>query len=118
MTSITRTALVIGDLHGALRDEMIKHGIPVHHGKRAFFGYTVLADGTAVWFANLLRREPMALDQARAVGDAAWLRALRDAFVGDDVLADELLGGTDPADLIITGQSETCRSYRCGPMDG
>jgi 2-polyprenyl-6-methoxyphenol hydroxylase-like FAD-dependent oxidoreductase len=48
----------------------------------------------------------MTLEQARAVGNDNWLRVLRDAFTGDDVPADELLGSTDPADLIITGPSE------------
>jgi 2-polyprenyl-6-methoxyphenol hydroxylase-like FAD-dependent oxidoreductase len=66
----------------------------------------VFDDGAAAWFVNLPRREPMTLAQARAVPAAQWLQALRDAFTGDRCPAVELLDGTDPADLIVTGPSE------------
>lgn len=75
-------------------------------GKRAFFGHVVFDDGTTAWFANLPRREPMTLAEARAVPAEAWRTTLRDAFAGDRCPAVELLDRTDPADLIITGPSE------------
>ncbi|MEV4518373.1 FAD-dependent monooxygenase [Dactylosporangium sp. NPDC049525] len=75
-------------------------------GKRAFFGYVVFDDGTTAWFANLPRREPMSMAQARAVPAGEWLTVLRDAFTGDRCPAVELLDRTDPADLIVTGPSE------------
>ncbi|WP_327002926.1 FAD-dependent monooxygenase [Dactylosporangium sp. NBC_01737] len=75
-------------------------------GKRAFFGHVVFDDGTAVWFANLPRQEPMTMAEARAVPAGAWREVLRDAFTGDRCPAVELLDRTDPADLIITGPSE------------
>lgn len=52
-------------------------------GRRAFFGYTVLGDGEAWWFANLgLGREPARGELAmRTAGD--WKRELRELFAGD-----------------------------------
>jgi FAD-dependent urate hydroxylase len=75
-------------------------------GRRAFFGYQVSGDGSGGWFANLPRRQPMTLAQARAVGAGEWLRVLGEAFAGDRTPAKDLLRRTDPADLVVTGGLE------------
>ena len=75
-------------------------------GKRAFFGYQVLDDGSGGWFVNLPRRAPMTLAEARAVSAEEWLRVLREAFAGDRSRAPELLRRTDPADLLVVGPME------------
>jgi FAD-dependent urate hydroxylase len=75
-------------------------------GKRAFFGYMVLDDGSGGWFVNLPHRDPMPLAQTRAVPAAEWLRQLREAFAGDRTPALELISRVDPADLLIVGPME------------
>jgi len=75
-------------------------------GKRAFFGYQVLDDGSGGWFVNLPHRAPMALAEACAVAAEDWLRVLREAFAHDRTPALELVGRTDPADLLIVGPME------------
>jgi FAD-dependent urate hydroxylase len=75
-------------------------------GKRAFFGYQVLDDGSGGWFANLPHREPMTGTQAKAVPAPEWMRTLREAFADDRTPALELLRRTDPSDLVITGSLE------------
>ncbi|HVW40604.1 MAG TPA: NAD(P)/FAD-dependent oxidoreductase [Amycolatopsis sp.] len=75
-------------------------------GKRAFFAYQVEDDGRTGWFANLPRREPMTLAQARAVGGAEWLRVLLDVFAGDRVPAVEILRRCRPEELVIVGGME------------
>ena len=74
-------------------------------GKRAFFGYQVT--GTeAGWFANLPHPRPMSAGEARAVGAAEWLRRLQDVFRDDRVPAVQMIRGTRPEDLVITGGLE------------
>jgi FAD-dependent urate hydroxylase len=75
-------------------------------GKRAFFGYQVLDDGSGGWFANLPRRQPMTTAEARGVTTGEWLRVLHEAFAGDRIPALHLINRTDPADLVITGALE------------
>ena len=75
-------------------------------GKRAFFAYQVEEDGRTGWFANLPRREPMTLGQARAVGGAEWLRVLADVFADDRVPAVEILRRCAPEELVIVGALE------------
>jgi 2-polyprenyl-6-methoxyphenol hydroxylase-like FAD-dependent oxidoreductase len=75
-------------------------------GKRAFFGYQVMDDGSGGWFANLPSREPMTGGQAKAVPVQEWMRTLREAFADDRTPALDLMGRTDPADLVITGSLE------------
>jgi FAD-dependent urate hydroxylase len=75
-------------------------------GKRAFFGYQVVDDGSGGWFVNLPHRAPMTLAETRAVSAEEWLRVLREAFADDRTPALELLRRTDPADLLIIGPME------------
>jgi FAD-dependent urate hydroxylase len=75
-------------------------------GKRAFFGYQVRDDGSGGWFANLPRREPLTIREARAVDPAVWLRTLREAFAGDRTPALQMLERVEPADLLVTGALE------------
>ncbi|MER5727276.1 FAD-dependent monooxygenase [Streptomyces sp. NPDC002138] len=75
-------------------------------GKRAFFGYQVFDDSSAVWFANLPRRDPMTTGEARAIGAEQWMRTLRTAFADDRTPALELIGATGPGQLLITGPME------------
>ena len=75
-------------------------------GKRAFFAYQVEDCGRTGWFANLPRREPMTLAQARAVGNAEWLRVLTDVFAGDRVPAVEILRRCAPEELVVVGALE------------
>jgi 2-polyprenyl-6-methoxyphenol hydroxylase-like FAD-dependent oxidoreductase len=68
-------------------------------GKRAFFGYQVLDDGTGGWFANLPSRSPtLTADD--------WIPVLRKAFADDRTPAVTLIDRTDPADLLVTGPLE------------
>ncbi|MEV2251283.1 NAD(P)/FAD-dependent oxidoreductase [Streptomyces sp. NPDC050147] len=76
-------------------------------GKRAYFGYQIFDDGTAAWSANLPHREPMTTAEARAVGEGQWLQRLGEAFADDRTAAPDLLADTGPADLLITGPTET-----------
>jgi FAD-dependent urate hydroxylase len=75
-------------------------------GKRAFFGYQVLDDGTGGWFANLPHREPMSMTEARAIRPEQWMAVLREAFAGDRTPAVHLIDRTDPAELVVTGGLE------------
>ncbi|NKQ56285.1 FAD-dependent monooxygenase [Amycolatopsis sp. K13G38] len=75
-------------------------------GKRAFFAYQVEDDGRTGWFANLPRREPMSLAEARAVGGTEWLRVLTDVFAGDRIPALEILRQCVPEELVVVGALE------------
>ena len=75
-------------------------------GKRAFFGYQIMADGSGGWFANLPRRQPMTVAEAKSVGTDEWLRVLRETFAADRGPALDILRRTDPADLLVTGPLE------------
>jgi FAD-dependent urate hydroxylase len=74
-------------------------------GKRAFFGYQVLDDGSGGWFVNL-PHAPMTLAQMRQVTGEEWLEVLGEAFAGDRTLAPQLLGRTAPAGLLVVGPME------------
>jgi FAD-dependent urate hydroxylase len=75
-------------------------------GKRAFFGYQIEDDGTGGWFVNLPQREPMPLARARETSAQQWLERLRQVFAGDRTPAADLIGRTDPADLLVVGPME------------
>ncbi|WP_055528487.1 FAD-dependent oxidoreductase [Streptomyces graminilatus] len=75
-------------------------------GKRAFFGYQVFGDSTAMWFANLPRRAPMTVAEAQAVGAEEWTRTLLAAFADDRVPALEMINRTEAGRLIVTGPME------------
>ncbi|MCQ4040896.1 FAD-dependent oxidoreductase [Streptantibioticus rubrisoli] len=75
-------------------------------GKRAFFGYQVLDDGSGGWFVNLPHRAPITLAETRQVPAEEWLRVLREAFADDRTPALQLLRRTEPADLLVVGPME------------
>lgn len=60
-------------------------------GRRAFFGYTVTADGTAWWFANLPRATEPARAELSATDTESWRRVLVEAFQDDVGPAAEIL---------------------------
>ncbi|HEY3749425.1 MAG TPA: NAD(P)/FAD-dependent oxidoreductase [Pseudonocardiaceae bacterium] len=74
-------------------------------GKRAFFAYQVDDQGRTGWFANLPYAR-LSLAEARAVGNAEWLRVLREAFAADRIPAAAILAEVDPAELIVVGALE------------
>ncbi|MEU9043926.1 MULTISPECIES: FAD-dependent monooxygenase [unclassified Kitasatospora] len=72
-------------------------GESVHfaNGARAFFGYWGLADGSGTaWFSNIPQPEPLAPEEARAVGTAEWLRRCRELH-SDDLPARDVLRTAD-----------------------
>jgi FAD-dependent urate hydroxylase len=88
-------------------------GLPTTHGslhmvygKRAFFAYGVQDDGSSGWFVNLPSKEPMTLQQARAIGAGQWLRDLAEVFAEDRSPAVEILAASDPDELVIVGGLE------------
>ncbi|MEQ4303133.1 NAD(P)/FAD-dependent oxidoreductase [Plantactinospora sp. B6F1] len=76
-------------------------------GKRAFFGYQILDDGSGGWFVNLPRQAPMTTAQARQTSPQRWLEVLREAFADDTrTPAPELLHRTTPEELLVIGPME------------
>jgi 2-polyprenyl-6-methoxyphenol hydroxylase-like FAD-dependent oxidoreductase len=80
------------------------HGsLNMFYGKKAVFAYGVDDGGNAGWFVNLPSKEPMSLQDARAVGASEWLRRLTEVFGEDRSPAVEILTASDPDELIIVG---------------
>lgn len=79
-------------------------------GKRAFFGYQVFDDSSAMWFVNLPRSAPMTVAEAQAIGVEEWMRTLRTVFADDSAPALEMISATDPGRLLITGPMENMPS--------
>ncbi|SHN29825.1 FAD-dependent oxidoreductase [Actinacidiphila paucisporea] len=75
-------------------------------GKRAFFGYQVFDDSSAVWFVNLPRTVPMTVAEAQAIGAQEWMRTLLAAVADDRTPASEMISRTDVGQLLITGPME------------
>jgi 2-polyprenyl-6-methoxyphenol hydroxylase-like FAD-dependent oxidoreductase len=75
-------------------------------GKRAFFGYQVLDDGTGGWFVNLPRKRPQSLADSRGVGAPAWIAELTEVFRADRTPAARMIARTRPEDLLIVGPME------------
>ncbi|MER6115851.1 NAD(P)/FAD-dependent oxidoreductase [Streptomyces sp. NPDC001743] len=75
-------------------------------GKRAFFGYQIFDDSSAVWFVNLPHPAPMTVAEAQAIGAEEWMRTLRTAFADDRTPALEMISRTDAGELLITGPME------------
>jgi FAD-dependent urate hydroxylase len=75
-------------------------------GKRAFFGYQVFDDSSAVWFVNLPRRLPMTVPEAQAIGAQEWMRTLLAAVADDRTPAFQMISRTDVGRLLITGPME------------
>jgi 2-polyprenyl-6-methoxyphenol hydroxylase-like FAD-dependent oxidoreductase len=80
--------------------------MPMSFGRKAFFGYQVFDTDDSVWFVNLPHEEPMTADEVRATPAHEWLPVLREAFAADGTPAADLIGRTDPADVIIVGPME------------
>ncbi|MEV6205527.1 NAD(P)/FAD-dependent oxidoreductase [Kitasatospora sp. NPDC051914] len=88
-------------------------------GKRAFFGYQIFDDSSAMWFVNLPHRAPMTTAEAQAIGAEQWMRTLRTAFADDRTPALELIGRTDAGRLLVTGPMENMprvANWTCGRM--
>ena len=75
-------------------------------GKRAFFGYQVLDDGSGGWFVNLPREVAMTRAETRAVDVEHWRRVLCDAFSDDRCPAVELIRRTPVEELLVIGPME------------
>ena len=75
-------------------------------GKRAFFGYQISDDSSAIWFVNLPHPQRMTLAEAREVGSAQWMSLLREAFDEDRTPALTLLHATQAKDLLVIGPME------------
>jgi 2-polyprenyl-6-methoxyphenol hydroxylase-like FAD-dependent oxidoreductase len=75
-------------------------------GKRAFFGYWVYEDSSAVWFVNLPRPERMTVAEAGKLSAEEWLKVLREQFTHDRTPALDILSRTAPADLLLAGPME------------
>ncbi|MFC5668473.1 FAD-dependent oxidoreductase [Kitasatospora misakiensis] len=75
-------------------------------GKRAFFGYQVFDDSSAMWFVNLPHRAPMTVAEAQSIGAERWMSVLREAFADDRVPALDMISRTDAGQLLITGPME------------
>jgi 2-polyprenyl-6-methoxyphenol hydroxylase-like FAD-dependent oxidoreductase len=84
-------------------------------GKRAFFGYQVVDDGSGGWFANLPHKAPLTTAEARATSPERWLAVLGEAFAADRTPAARLIAATDPADLVVTGASGSRSCAGCRP---
>jgi FAD-dependent urate hydroxylase len=80
--------------------------MPMSFGRKAFFGYQVFGADDSVWFVNLPHAEPITADEVRATPAQEWLPVLRDAFAADGTPAADLIGRTDPADVVIVGPME------------
>lgn len=63
-------------------------------GKRAFFGYTVRADGEAWWFANVGSKEEPGRKELAAVSTREWKERLGNLFAGDPAFINALIDRT------------------------
>jgi 2-polyprenyl-6-methoxyphenol hydroxylase-like FAD-dependent oxidoreductase len=75
-------------------------------GRRAFFGYQVLDDGTGGWFVNLPQKLPQSLADSRRIGARAWIAELTEVFRDDRTPAARMIARTRPEDLLIVGPME------------
>lgn len=67
-------------------------------GKRAFFGYTVAADGGVWWFANPPRRDEPAPGELAAITTRQWRSRLLELFADDRTPAAAIIAST-PGEL-------------------
>lgn len=82
-------------------------------GKRCFFAWQVLADGTGIWFVNLPVPQPLSIGEQRERGGAYWLTHLAQVCEGDATPAGPMLAATDPKTMLFTGSTENMpRSVR------
>ncbi|MFE0629343.1 FAD-dependent oxidoreductase [Streptomyces sp. NPDC058864] len=75
-------------------------------GKRCFFAWQVLDDGTGIWFVNLPVARPLSTDEQRERGGAYWLKHLAEVCEGDATPAEQMLAATDPATMLFAGSTE------------
>ncbi|MEU6345923.1 NAD(P)/FAD-dependent oxidoreductase [Streptomyces sp. NPDC046977] len=75
-------------------------------GKRCFFAWQVLADGTGIWFINLPVPQPLSVNDQRERGGAYWLAHLAEVCDGDATPAGPLLAATDPKTMLFAGSTE------------
>lgn len=75
-------------------------------GKRAFFGYLVMADASGGWFVNLPQKTAQSLTDAKRAGAEFWLRELAAAVAEDRTPASRMIARTRPEDLLIVGPME------------
>jgi FAD-dependent urate hydroxylase len=75
-------------------------------GKRAFFGYQILDDGSGGWFVNLPQKTPQSLAESRRIGVPAWISELTEVFRDDRTPAARMIGRTRPEDMLIVGPME------------
>ena len=80
--------------------------MPMSFGKHAFFGYQVFDENSAIWFVNLPHAEPLSAAEAQRTPASEWLSLLAAKFAEDRTPAAQLIGRTDPADLLIVGSME------------
>ncbi|MFI6867851.1 FAD-dependent monooxygenase [Nocardia sp. NPDC050406] len=71
-------------------------------GKKAYYLYWTMPDGTVGWGANLPYEQYLSLTEARAVPAEEWLRVLREIYV-DDVPGAELANNTTAENLEVVG---------------
>lgn len=71
-------------------------------GKKAYYLYWTLPDGTIGWGANLPYEQYLSLTEARAVSAQEWLRILREIYAEDSPGA-ELANNTRAEDLQVVG---------------
>ncbi|MFI8184248.1 FAD-dependent monooxygenase [Actinacidiphila glaucinigra] len=82
-------------------------------GKRCFFAWQVLADGTGFWFVNLPVPQPLTSSEQRERGGAYWLEHLTEVCEGDVTPAGRMLAATDPTTMLFAGSTESLpRSVR------
>jgi len=75
-------------------------------GKRAFFGYQVLDDGSGGWFVNLPQKTAQSLADAKCAGAPFWIDELTRVFGDDRSPAARMIARTRPEDLLIVGPME------------
>ncbi len=75
-------------------------------GKRAFFGYQILDDGSGGWFVNLPSAEPTPLAELQLTSRPEWLARLAEVFAADRSPATDLIRRTRPEDLLLVGPME------------
>jgi 2-polyprenyl-6-methoxyphenol hydroxylase-like FAD-dependent oxidoreductase len=71
-------------------------------GKRAYYLYWPMPDGTVLWGANLPWQNYLSLTDARTIPSADWLARLRETYAGDDP-GETLIARTTPETLVVSG---------------
>jgi len=80
--------------------------VHVVFGRRAFFGYMVVARNRVGWWVSVPSPEPMTCADMQKTQGTEWLRRYRELFADDGGLASDILRAADPDDLVFTGAAE------------